>query len=117
MSPRSNVPQACPPSTTLMFFSSKQCPLCQRLSDDVRRVADRDHPPGKRPEVAVLQVDADDQVKWAPELLHYKVTNVPAFVLLDRKGQAVASTSQPRPYEQMRGILNALVSRAAQLPR
>ncbi|KAG2447619.1 hypothetical protein HYH02_007538 [Chlamydomonas schloesseri] len=102
-------------SSTLLFFSSKACPLCQRLSIDVGKVEAQgyvDGVPVKRNRLEVLQIDADNQTKWAPELLHYQVTKVPAFVLLDKQGRAVASTTGPKPYEQMQAVLSAFVSRA-----
>ncbi|GIL93888.1 hypothetical protein Vretimale_115, partial [Volvox reticuliferus] len=95
-------------SPTLMFFSSRSCPLCQRLTNDLRQINEKE----KR--LGILQVDAGDEARWAPELLHYKVTSVPAFILLDKQGQAVLSTSQPRSYEQMRQVLGSFVARATQ---
>ncbi|GLI66030.1 hypothetical protein VaNZ11_009736 [Volvox africanus] len=95
-------------SPTLMFFSSRSCPLCQRLKNDLRQIYEKE----KRLEI--LQVDAGDEAKWAPEMLHYKIASVPAFILLDKQGQAVLSTSQPRSYEQMRQVLDSFVAMASQ---
>ncbi|KAG2491146.1 hypothetical protein HYH03_010587 [Edaphochlamys debaryana] len=95
------------------------CPLCKKLADDVQQVAEERASlagAGRSQGLEVLQIDAGEQEKWAPELLHYKVKAVPAFVLLDGQGRAVASTSQPRPYAQMQAALHALVERADPAP-
>ncbi|PNH10406.1 Thiol:disulfide interchange protein txlA, partial [Tetrabaena socialis] len=92
---------------SILWFTSKACPLCQRLGGDVRQAAAA---VGGRCEL--LQVDSDDEARWAPELLHYKVSAVPAFVLLDNQGYAVAATTRPQPYEAMRSVLRAMVAQA-----
>ena len=44
----------------------------------------------------VARLNASDPASWAPEMIAYNVENVPHFVLLNARGQAVAA-SLPSP--------------------
>ncbi|GJN04469.1 hypothetical protein PR202_ga22019 [Eleusine coracana subsp. coracana] len=77
------------PATVLEFYSPR-CRLCASLQGLVRKLEDG---AGGSAATFVL-ADAEDD-RWLPELLHYDIRYVPCFVLLDKRGRALAKTGVP----------------------
>ncbi|MED6165065.1 hypothetical protein PIB30_096065 [Stylosanthes scabra] len=75
-------------ATVLEFYSPK-CRLCSSMVKFVSEVESRNSQ-----WLNLVMADAENE-KWLPELLNYDVTYVPCFVLLDKKGRALAKTGVP----------------------
>ncbi|PON99192.1 Thioredoxin [Trema orientale] len=75
-------------ATVLEFYSPK-CRLCSSLLNFVLEVEGRNSD-----WLNIVMADAEND-KWLPELLHYDIRYVPCFVLLDKKGRALAKTGVP----------------------
>ncbi|GMN35342.1 hypothetical protein TIFTF001_005238 [Ficus carica] len=75
-------------ATVLEFYSPK-CRLCNSLLNFVLEIEGRNSD-----WLNIVMVDAENE-KWLPELLHYDIRYVPCFVLLDKKGRALAKTGVP----------------------
>lgn len=74
---------------TVIEFYSPKCRLCNSLVNFVSEVEGRNSD-----WLNIVMADAENE-KWLPELLHYDITYVPCFVLLDQKGWALAKTGVP----------------------
>ncbi|PQM39611.1 uncharacterized protein Pyn_26271 [Prunus yedoensis var. nudiflora] len=74
---------------TVVEFYSPKCRLCNSLLNFVREVEGRNSD-----WLNIVMADAENY-KWLPELLHYDVRYVPCFVLVDKKGRALAKTGIP----------------------
>ncbi|XP_057735651.1 uncharacterized protein LOC130951057 [Arachis stenosperma] len=74
---------------TVLEFYSPRCRLCSSMLKFVSEVESRNSQ-----WLNVVMADAENE-KWLPELLNYDVTYVPCFVLLDKKGRALAKTGVP----------------------
>ncbi|XP_044510978.1 uncharacterized protein LOC123229309 isoform X1 [Mangifera indica] len=74
---------------TVIEFYSPKCSLCNSLLGFVTEVEGRNSN-----WVNIVMADAENE-KWLPELLHYDITYVPCFVLLDKNGKALAKTGIP----------------------
>lgn len=76
-------------AATVVEFYSPKCRLCNSLLDLVLEVEARNSD-----WVNFVLVDAEND-RWLPELLHYDINYVPCFVLLDKRGRALAKTGVP----------------------
>ncbi|KAL6212983.1 hypothetical protein ACLB2K_018198 [Fragaria x ananassa] len=74
---------------TMLEFYSPKCRLCNSLLNSVMEVEHRNSD-----WLNIVMADAEND-KWLPELLHYDIRYVPCFVLLDKKGRALAKTGIP----------------------
>ncbi|KAF5747068.1 thioredoxin-related family protein [Tripterygium wilfordii] len=74
---------------TVIEFYSPKCRLCNSLLNFVLEVEGRNSG-----WLNIVMADAENE-KWLPELLHYDIRYVPCFVLLDKKGRALAKTGVP----------------------
>ncbi|KAL9254655.1 Thiol:disulfide interchange protein TxlA-like protein [Drosera capensis] len=74
---------------TMIEFYSPKCGLCGSLAGFVAEVERRNED-----WLSVVMVDAGNEM-WLPELLHYDITYVPCFVILDKHGRALAKTGVP----------------------
>ncbi|XP_014512469.1 uncharacterized protein LOC106771083 isoform X1 [Vigna radiata var. radiata] len=74
---------------TLVEFYSPKCRLCNSLLKFVSEVETRNSH-----WLNIVMADAENP-NWLPELLHYDVSYVPCFVLLDHNGKALAKTGVP----------------------
>ncbi|XP_050365851.1 uncharacterized protein LOC126784432 [Argentina anserina] len=74
---------------TMLEFYSPKCRLCNSLLNSVVEVEHRNSD-----WLNIVMADAEND-KWLPELLHYDIRYVPCFVLLDKKGRALAKTGIP----------------------
>nr|CAD1822510.1 unnamed protein product [Ananas comosus var. bracteatus] len=74
---------------TVVEFYSPKCRLCASLLDLVLDVESRNSD-----WVSFVLADAENEM-WLPELLHYDIKYVPCFVLLDKRGRALAKTGVP----------------------
>ncbi|PRQ26922.1 putative thioredoxin-like protein [Rosa chinensis] len=74
---------------TMLEFYSPKCRLCSSLLNSVVEVERRNSD-----WLNIVMADAEND-KWLPELLHYDIRYVPCFVLLDKKGRALAKTGIP----------------------
>ncbi|PKA58282.1 Thioredoxin-like protein HCF164, chloroplastic [Apostasia shenzhenica] len=74
---------------TVIEFYSPKCRLCNSLLDLVLELEARNSD-----WLSFVLADAENE-KWLPELLHYDIKYVPCFVLLDKKGRALAKTGIP----------------------
>ncbi|XP_028783160.1 thioredoxin-like protein HCF164, chloroplastic [Neltuma alba] len=74
---------------TVIEFYSPKCRLCNSLLKFVSEVETRNSD-----WLNIVMADAENE-KWLPELLNYDVRYVPCFVLLDKKGRALAKTGVP----------------------
>lgn len=74
---------------TMIEFYSPKCRLCNSLLSFVAEVEKKNSD-----WLNIVMVDAEND-KWLPELLHYDITYVPCFVLLDKYGFGLAKTGVP----------------------
>ncbi|RXH73111.1 hypothetical protein DVH24_012795 [Malus domestica] len=83
---------------TVVEFYSPKCRLCNSLLNFVVEVESRNSE-----WLNIVMADAENE-KWLPEvpfilnifyLLHYDIRYVPCFVILDKKGRALAKTGIP----------------------
>ncbi|CAL0312977.1 unnamed protein product [Lupinus luteus] len=74
---------------TVIEFYSPKCSLCNSLLNFVSEIETRNSD-----WVNIVMADAENE-QWLPELLHYDVKYVPCFVLIDKKGKALAKTGVP----------------------
>ncbi|EPS60816.1 hypothetical protein M569_13986 [Genlisea aurea] len=74
---------------TILEFYSPKCRLCNSLINFVNEVENR-----HSDWLSIVTADAEND-RWLPELLHYDITYVPCFVLLDEHGRALAKTGVP----------------------
>ncbi|KAK4263093.1 hypothetical protein QN277_028564 [Acacia crassicarpa] len=74
---------------TVIEFYSPKCRLCNSLLKFVSEVETRNSD-----WLNIVMADAENY-KWLPELLNYDVRYVPCFVLVDKKGRALAKTGVP----------------------
>mmetsp|Transcript_28763 Transcript_28763/g.63362 ORF Transcript_28763/g.63362 Transcript_28763/m.63362 type:complete len:123 (+) Transcript_28763:126-494(+) len=88
----------------LVFFYSDTCNLCKTLQPSVVNVQE-----GNQSWLQVATVCADEQLKWAPEVLHYNVDQVPCFVMLKPNGDALARSGAPRGQQHMTDSLQCLL--------
>lgn len=74
---------------TMVEFYSPKCRLCNSLVNFVAEVEKKNSD-----WLNIVMVDAEND-KWLPELLHYDISYVPCFVLLDKYGRGLAKTGVP----------------------
>ncbi|XP_022951826.1 uncharacterized protein LOC111454558 [Cucurbita moschata] len=74
---------------TVIEFYSPKCPLCSSLLGFVTQMEARNSQ-----WLNIVMADAEND-KWLPELLHYDISYVPCFVILDKQGKALAKTGIP----------------------
>ncbi|XP_010693479.2 uncharacterized protein LOC104906433 [Beta vulgaris subsp. vulgaris] len=74
---------------TVLEFYSPNCSLCNSLLGFVTEVENRNSN-----WLNIVMADAENE-KWLPELLHYDIKYVPCFVIMDKKGRALAKTGVP----------------------
>ncbi|KAJ7954781.1 Thioredoxin [Quillaja saponaria] len=74
---------------TVVEFYSPKCRLCNSLLNFVSEADARNSE-----WLNIVMADAENE-KWLPELLNYDIRYVPCFVLLDKKGRALAKTGIP----------------------
>uniref|UniRef100_A0A7R9YYD1 Thioredoxin domain-containing protein n=1 Tax=Chlamydomonas euryale TaxID=1486919 RepID=A0A7R9YYD1_9CHLO len=92
----------------MLFFYSRACSLCKQLAPRLEAaVVDSAAPP-----VAAVPICCDNQLAWAPEMLHYDVQQVPCFVLLNEDGVAVGKSGEPRDLLQMTEAMEFLLALA-----
>ncbi|KAF7837530.1 thioredoxin-like protein HCF164, chloroplastic [Senna tora] len=91
---------------TVIEFYSPKCRLCNSLLKFVSEVETRNSD-----WLNVVMADSENE-KWLPELLNYDVRYVPCFVLLDKKGRALAKTvrvSTSRVQNLLYGLRNTWI--------
>ncbi|KAM0932300.1 putative Thioredoxin domain-containing protein [Dioscorea sansibarensis] len=88
---------------TVIEFYSPKCRLCNSLLDLVLELEARNSD-----WVSFVLADAENE-RWLPELLHYDISYVPCFVLLDKHGRALAKTGVPTSREHVTAGLSHLL--------
>ncbi|XP_039146330.1 thiol:disulfide interchange protein TxlA homolog [Dioscorea cayenensis subsp. rotundata] len=88
---------------TVIEFYSPKCLLCNSLLDHVLELEARNSD-----WVSFVLADAENE-RWLPELLHYDISYVPCFVLLDKNGRALAKTGVPTSREHVTASLSHLL--------
>ncbi|KAF5833995.1 hypothetical protein DUNSADRAFT_9480 [Dunaliella salina] len=89
-------------SHKLLFFKSRACALCSRLETHVQQAS-----------MPVVRICADKDRQWATEILTYDVDRVPAFVLCNQKGEAIAKSGHPKGFQHMCASLDCLQQMAS----
>lgn len=74
---------------TLIEFYSPKCRLCNSIMGLVLDMEKKNEE-----WVSLVLADAENE-KWLPELVHYDISYVPCFLLLDKHGRAIAKTGVP----------------------
>lgn len=90
---------------TLLYFHSAACNLCRSISGVVSQEHAR-----RSQSLSLCSICTDGTQAFAPEMLNYDVQSVPCFVLLDKKGLAVAKSDKPRSKGHVTAALSELLS-------